>query len=395
MARLERARVGVLGAGAMGSGIAQVAAAAGHQVILADSAAASVAKGRAGIEKTLSRDVEKKRLSDDAARAVLGRIDFVPLTNNELSVFRGCDLVIEAIVEDLRVKREAFAALGRVVSAHCIIATNTSSLSIAAIASACAQPQRVIGLHFFNPAPVLPLVEVVGSIATDATHVRAGRDLMREWGKVPVVARDTPGFIVNRVARPFYGEALRVYEEGIADFATIDWAMKEFGAFKMGPFELMDLIGNDVNFAVTSSVFEAMGYDPRYRPSITQRRMVEAGRLGRKSDVGYYDYRHGAQKPEPDRDPRFRALVFDRILAMLINEAADAILFKVASAEDIDLAMTKGVNYPKGLLAWGQEIGAANVLGVLTALHERYGEDRYRASAVLRMAARGEGALRA
>jgi len=378
----------------MGSGIAQVAAAAGHQVTLADSNAASVAKGRAGIEKALGREVEKKRLSAAAAKAVLDRIEFVSIAGSELSCFRGCDLVIEAIVEDLPVKRQAFAALERVVSPECILATNTSSLSVAAIASACTQPQRVLGLHFFNPAPVLPLVEVVGGIATDLEPVGAARDLMKAWGKVPVIARDTPGFIVNRVARPFYGEALRVYDEGIADFATIDWAMKEFGAFRMGPFELMDLIGNDVNFAVTSGVFEAMGYDPRYRPSITQRRMVEAGRLGRKSEVGYYDYRNGAHRPEPNRDPRFRALVFDRILAMLINEAADAILFRVASAEDIDLAMTKGVNYPKGLLAWGEEIGADKVLAVLTDLHDRYGEDRYRASAILRAAARGEGSLR-
>jgi 3-hydroxybutyryl-CoA dehydrogenase len=235
---------------------------------------------------------------------------------------------------------------------------------------------------------VLPLVEVVHAITSDPAVVVRGRGYADQWGKVTVLARDTPGFIVNRVARPFYGEALRIYDEGIADFATIDWAMRELGGFKMGPFELMDLIGNDVNYAVTSSVFEAMGYDPRYRPSITQRRMVEAGRLGRKAGIGYYDYRNGADRPPPRTDRSAGAAVFDRVLAMLINEAADAILFHVASPGDIDLAMTKGVNYPKGLLAWGDELGPATIYDRLVALQDRYSEDRYRPSAVLKQAAR-------
>jgi len=275
-----------------------------------------------------------------------------------------------------------------VVDDVCVLATNTSSLSVAAIASACKRPGRVIGLHFFNPAPVLPLVEVVRAISSDAQVVEEARACVDRWGKVTVLAQDTPGFIVNRVARPFYGEALRIYDERIADVATIDWAMREIGGFRMGPFELMDLIGNDVNYAVTSSVFEAMGYDPRYRPSITQRRMVEAGLLGRKSGLGYYDYRNGASKPEPTADRRLGEEVFDRILAMLINEAADAILFHVASAADIDLAMTKGVNYPRGLLAWADSIGASTVHDRLAALQARYGEDRYRPSAVLKAVAR-------
>ncbi|MGH7677017.1 MAG: 3-hydroxyacyl-CoA dehydrogenase family protein, partial [Gemmatimonadaceae bacterium] len=194
--------------------------------------------------------------------------------------------------------------------------------------------------------------------------------------------------IVNRVARPYYGESLRIYEEGFADFATIDWAMKEIGGFKMGPFELMDLIGNDVNYAVTRSVFEAMYYDPRYKPSLTQRSMVEANRLGRKTGVGYYDYRNGAVKPAPKTDPAVGRPILDRILAMLINEAADAVLLRIASPRDIDLAMTKGVNYPKGLLAWADELGPSVVYDRLVALQEDYGEDRYRPSALLKRMAR-------
>jgi 3-hydroxybutyryl-CoA dehydrogenase len=214
--------------------------------------------------------------------------------------------------------------------------------------------------------------------------VGEARELVRKWGKVVVTARDTPGFIVNRVARPFYGESLRVYEEGIADFATIDWAMKELGGFKMGPFELMDLIGNDVNYAVTQGVFEAMYFDPRYKPSVTQRRMVEAGKLGRKTQNGYYDYRNGSQPPAPHTDRAVGQRIVDRVVAMLINEAADAVHFNVASAEDVDLAMTKGVNYPKGLLAWADELGSAAVYERLVALQDEYREDRYRPSPLLR-----------
>ena len=385
---LDQAKIGVLGAGAMGSGIAQVAAAAGHRVVIADASAVSLEKGRDGISKAMAREVEKGRLTSQAAGALRDRIRFETAGNQSLDAFSGCDLVIEAIVEDLGAKQLAFRSLEKVVGPECVLATNTSSLSVAAIASACEHPRRVIGLHFFNPAPVLPLVEVVRAIASDPEVVGRARALVDHWGKVTVLTRDTPGFIVNRVARPFYGEALRIHDEHIADVATIDWAMKEFGGFRMGPFELMDLIGNDVNYAVTASVFEAMGYDPRYRPSITQRRMVEAGLLGRKTRVGYYDYRDGARKPEPTRAPDAKEQIFDRILAMLINEAADAILFHVASATDIDLAMTKGVNYPKGLLAWGDELGAATIFDRLVALQERYGEDRYRPSAILRQAAR-------
>lgn len=393
MATLSRdTKVGVLGAGAMGSGIAQVAAVAGHQVVVVDTHAPSLERGKAGVEKALGREVEKGRMSAEQARATSARLQFMG-GGDDLASFAGCGLVIEAIVEDLEAKRRAFERIEHAVDESCIIASNTSSLSIAALGAACRQPGRVIGLHFFNPAPVLPLVEVIGAITSDAGLVAAARSLVDGWGKVTVVASDTPGFIVNRVARPFYGESLRILEEGIADVATIDWAMREVGGFRMGPFELMDLIGNDVNYAVTRSVFEALGYDPRHRPSVTQRRMVEANRLGKKSGVGYYDYRDGAARPAPRPDKELGTRVVDRVVAMLINEAADALLFGVASARDLDLAVTRGVNYPRGLLAWGDEIGPRTVLDRLEALHAEYGEDRYRPSALLRRVARDGGRL--
>ena len=231
-------------------------------------------------------------------------------------------------------------------------------------------------------------MEVIGAITTRRVVIDSARGLINRWGKVTVTARDTPGFIVNRVARPFYGESQRILEENIADVATIDWAMREIGGFKMGPFELMDLIGNDVNYAVTRGVFEGLFFDPRYKPSVTQRRMVEAGWLGRKSGVGYYDYRNGAEKPQPIMDRALGQRIVDRVLAMLVNEAADAVWFHIASAADVDLAMTRGVNYPKGLLAWGNEIGPAEIHRRLTSLHEEYGEDRYRPSPLVKLAAR-------
>lgn len=392
MSLSERTTVGVLGAGAMGSGIAQVAAAAGHDVVVLDPSDAAIDKARQGLRKSLDREVDKRRATQDSATATERRISWVQ--SSDYARFRECGLIIEAIVEQLDAKRSAFQAIERVVAADCVLASNTSSLSIAGIASACGKPGRVIGLHFFNPATVLPLVEVIGAITSDPKVVGEARDLVRQWGKVVVTARDTPGFIVNRVARPFYGESLRIHEEGIAEFATIDWAMKEIGGFKMGPFELMDLIGNDVNYAVTQGVFEAMYFDPRYKPSVTQRRMVEAGKLGRKTQSGYYDYRNGSQPPAPQTDRAVGQRIVDRILAMLINEAADAVHYNVASAEDVDLAMTKGVNYPKGLLAWADELGPSVVYERLVALQEEYREDRYRPSPLLRKHAREKTSFR-
>ncbi|HEX9894771.1 MAG TPA: 3-hydroxyacyl-CoA dehydrogenase NAD-binding domain-containing protein [Gemmatimonadales bacterium] len=380
--------IGILGSGAMGSGIAQVAAAAGHPVVLGDLSEAALARALAGIKKALDREVEKARRTPAEVDAIMGRIRTGP-TDGNYRLYERCGLVVEAIVEDLSAKQQAFTTLESSTGPDAVLASNTSSLSITAIASACRRPERVLGMHFFNPAPVLPLVELVGGYATDPVLLQEIRSLVDRWGKTPVIAADTPGFIVNRVARPFYGEALRLVEEGVAQPVTIDWAMRELGGFRMGPFELMDLIGNDINYAVTRSVFEAFAYDPRYRPSLLQRRLVDARLFGRKSGRGWYDYRDGASPVAPPvTDEALGHRIVDRIVAMLINEAADAVFLRIASAADIDLAMTKGVNYPRGLLLWADQIGVAVVFERLVALQDEYGEDRYRPSALLRRMAR-------
>jgi 3-hydroxybutyryl-CoA dehydrogenase len=375
----------------MGSGIAQVAAAAGHPVVIADANAGAAGKAKASIGGGLYNQVAKGKMTREAVEALLSRIDFHerPL-GSDYSMFAQCGLVIEAIVEDFGAKKTLFAGLQEVLDSSQLLATNTSSLSVTALAGGLKNGGHFLGLHFFNPAQVMPLVEVIPWQGTERQVVDGMRDLMKSWGKIPVTASDTPGFIVNRIARPYYGEAIRIAEEGIADYATIDAAMRDLGKFRMGPFELMDFIGNDVNLAVTKSVFEAMFFDPRYRPSLTQQRLVDAGFLGKKSGRGYYSYGKDVAKPAPSSDPVVQLLIFERVLAMLINEAVDAVHMRVASAEDIDLAMTKGVNYPKGLLAWCNEIGAERVLGWMTRLHEEYGEDRYRPSPLLRKMAAEE-----
>jgi 3-hydroxybutyryl-CoA dehydrogenase len=375
-------KIGVIGAGAMGSGIAQVAATAGHPVVLSDAASGAAAKARSSIAKGLDGQVAKEKLTRDRADQILGRIDFQD--RNDVSAYAGCGLVIEAVIEDAPAKQALFARLDEVLDSSKILATNTSSLSVTALARGRRTPEHFLGLHFFNPPQVMPLVEVIPWLGTERGVVDGMTQLMKSWGKVPVLASDTPGFIVNRIARPFYGEAIRIAEEGIADYATIDAAMRDLGKFRMGPFELMDFIGNDVNFAVTKSVFEAMFFDPRYRPSLTQQRLVDAGFLGRKSGRGYYSHAKDATRPAASNDPVLQLLVFERILAMLINEAVDAVLMRVATPGDIDLAMTRGVNYPKGLLAWCDEIGVERVLGWMTRLQDEYGEDRYRPSPLLR-----------
>jgi len=377
-------KVGIIGSGAMGSGIAQVAATAGHTVYLYDNNPDALQRSREKLAKIMSRLVEKERLTAEEAEQIQERIQYV----DSLYDFKDPGIIIEAIIEDLEVKRNVFEQLELIVPKDCLIATNTSSLSIAAIAAVCKDPSRVLGIHFFNPAPLMKLVEIIPAIQTEDGILRRSIELIRSWGKTTVVAKDTPGFIVNRVARPFYGEALRILEEGFADAATIDWAMTEIGGFRMGPFTLMDYIGNDVNYKVTETVFQSFFYDPRYKPAFTQKRLAEAGYLGRKSGRGYYDYREGAQNPAPNKDKKLGEQILWRILVMLINEAADALNLNIASRDDIDLAMTKGVNYPKGLLQWADEKGIQRCVETMDRLHSEYLEERYRCSPLLRRMAR-------
>lgn len=372
--------IGIIGSGAMGAGIAQVAAMAGHKVIVYDTSANALEKAADGLAKMINKLEEKGKI--ESADKVLSLLSYA----GAIDGLSTCGLVIEAIVENLDVKKKVFASLENVVLPECILASNTSSLSITSIAAACKFPERVIGLHFFNPAPLMALVEVIPAIQTKAGLADECKAWMTAWGKTAVLAKDTPGFIVNRVARPFYGEALRIFEEGIADMATIDWAMTEIGGFRMGPFALMDYIGHDVNFVVTETVWKAFFYDGRYKPSFAQQRLLEAGWLGRKSGKGFYDYSENAMQPEAKKDVQIGKGIVERIVVMLINEAADALHYNVASPEDLELAMTKGVNYPKGLLAWADEMGTAKVLGMLDSLYDLYHEERYRASLTLRMA---------
>lgn len=372
--------IGVIGSGAMGAGIAQVAATAGHVVFVYDNNSKSLEKAQSNLKSSLAKLVEKQKISAEQSQSISKNINFV----SDLNAFVKCNLVIEAIIENLEVKQKVFSDLEKIVSADCVLASNTSSLSITSIGASCSKPERVLGIHFFNPATIMPLVEIIPGIATQANLSAEVKKLIDTWGKVTVIAKDTPGFIVNRVARPFYSEALRIYEEGIADMPSIDWAMKEFGGFKMGPFELMDLIGHDVNYVVTETVWKQFYFDPRFKPSLSQKRLLEAGFLGRKSGRGFYNYSEGSSLPGPKKDEVLGKLVFNRILAMLINEAVDTLYHQIASKEDVDLAMTKGVNYPKGLLKWADEIGPKNVLKTMQDLYDLYQEDRYRPSVGLK-----------
>lgn len=369
-------KIGVIGAGAMGSGIAEVAATAGHSVIIYDNAIGSEDRFQKYLSSSLGKLVEKQKITQQRANEIHQNIIF----SNNLDDFKDRDLIIEAIIENIEIKQELFSNLEKVVSNDCVLASNTSSLSITAIGACLENPTRFIGIHFFNPATIMPLVEIIPGVSTEQGLEIKIKTLIDSWKKVTVIAKDTPGFIVNRIARPYYSESIRIFEEGIADMVTIDYALKTLGGFKMGPFELMDFIGNDVNYAVTETVFREFWFDPRYKPSFTQKRLVEAKRLGRKSGRGYYDYSEGAVLSQPIMDEKLHQSIFNRVLAMLVNEAVDAWYLKIASEVDIDLAMTKGVNYPKGLIAWGKEIGLDKCKKAIDDLYHEYHEDRYRAS---------------
>ncbi|WP_374261706.1 3-hydroxyacyl-CoA dehydrogenase PaaH [Zoogloea sp.] len=486
--------VAVVGTGAMGAGIAQVAAAAGHVVKLLDNRPEAAAKAVAGIRAQFGRLVEKQRMSADDAAAASARLVAV----ERLADLADAALVVEAIVEKLEAKQQLYAELEGIVGEACLFGTNTSSISVTAIGAALKRPERLAGLHFFNPAPLMALVEIVSGLATDPAVADTLFATAAAWGKTPVHTRSTPGFIVNRVARPYYGEAMRLLAEGAADVATLDAVMREAGGFKMGPFELTDMIGHDVNFAVSKSVWNAYYNDPRFQPSLIQQELVDAGFYGKKSGRGFYDYREGAEHPEPKsavaqpapadivlhgrsaaveaiadrlyergvaytwgeaadgriaevgdavlfvtdgRSATQRAaesgiantvlidlaldyaratrlavsvahscwapgaasavgllqaagfavsrfgdvpgLAVMRTVAMLANEAADAVNQGVCDAKGADSAMQLGVNYPKGPLAWADSVGLPAICEVLRHLEQFYGDPRYRVSPLI------------
>ena len=380
--------VAVIGAGAMGSGIAQIAAQAGHEVHLVDAFEGAATAAIERLASTLARLAAKGRITlaqADAATANLHVAD-------SAAALPECGLVIEAIREDLLDKRALFAALAGSQPAGTLFASNTSSLDITAIAQGLPHPERVLGLHFFNPPPLMRLVEVIHGQQTSDESLTAATDLMRAWGKTTVRCTSTPGFIVNRVARPFYGEAQRLVEAGVADAATIDLVMREFGGFRMGPMELTDLIGQDVNLAVGTSVWEQTGHDQRYAPTDLQRQLVADGRLGRKSGRGVFRYDGAGQPLDASPDRALAAALatgpivtnpVGRTLAMLVNEAVDLVARGEASAEDVDTAMELGTNYPKGPIAWGAEIGFDVIAAQLRQLDAAFPGGRYRPSPAL------------
>ena len=372
-------KIGVLGSGTMGISIGHFTTIKDHQTIIYDSSKNALKSGEKKLSDLLKKLKNKGKYSKEDIKRITSNLTFT----DDIKKLKDSELIIEAIIEDINIKKEIFSKIEKLVDNKCIITSNTSSLSIASLASSLKENKRFIGMHFFNPANLMPLVEIIPAIQTSQETLDRSKNILVEMGKVVVIAKDTPGFIVNRVARPFYGEAIRIYEEGIANVETIDWATKEIGGFRMGPFELMDFIGNDINYMVTETVFKEFYFDSRYKPSFTQKRLMEAGYLGKKSGKGFYDYNTEEVKNINKNRELGKKIVF-RILSMLINEASDALFLKIASKEDIDLAMTKGVNYPKGLLAWADEIGIDNVLETLENLYNTYKEDRYRPSPILR-----------
>jgi len=470
MTNLSNARILVVGAGLMGAGIAQVAAQAGHAVMLYDTRAGSAEAAKAKLAQTLDGLAAKGKLTADAVQATLARI-------TPVEALAAADLVIEAIVENLDVKRALFADLEALLSPEAVIATNTSSISVTALARGMQRPERLVGMHFFNPVPLMKLVEVVSGLGTDSVVAQAVFDLAGRWGKTAVHARSTPGFIVNRIARPYYAEALLLLQDRAAAPELIDACLRAAG-FRMGPCELMDLIGHDTNFAVTNSVFAANFFDRRFTPSLVQQELVDAGWLGRKSGRGFYRYSAGAPAlpavdvaapsaamlvihgsgpvaerfaaalPNAVRDltsdwigleadgralrltdgrraaafapgtavfdlplaasgdiayagdahaaawltvlgltPRAMAdapgLVVARTVAMLINEAADAVQQGVCDEAGADAAMKLGVNYPAGPFEWLARWDRAAVVALLDRLDQHHRGERYRVSPYL------------
>lgn len=398
--------LGVIGGGTMGAGIAQVAATAGWQVALLDASSELSQKAIDNIRRQLVRLAEKGKLKSDDAQAIAER-----LQPAHTSVALGdCDLVIEAIVEDMNAKIDALIPVIKAARRSTIVATNTSSLSVTKLGFGISAAPRTVGMHFFNPAPLMPLVEIVAGDHSEPGVVQRATEIAREWGKTAVLAKDTPGFIVNRVARSYYLEPLRMLAEGVAGVNEIDAMMKSLGGFRMGPFELMDLIGIDVNYSVSCSVWEQLGRPARLTPSPVQKSLVERQMVGRKSKIGFYSYQ--TESPVPavpvERrsfdlpEPIYKAVrlfcqkaavadgsiteqfVFARTLAAIINEAGYALDQGVASEPDIDLAMKLGTNYPRGPIEWAQSIGLRTTRHLLDVLNARSEDARFDAAAWLK-----------
>ena len=377
----------------MGAGIAQVAAHAGYEVLVHDPFPGAWSRARDRIDTYLERQVSRGQLNPGQAAAVSGRLG----TGARIEDLAAAGLVIEAIPEDLELKRDAFGRLDATATPDTVLATNTSSLSVAAIAAATTRPAQVVGMHFFNPVHAMRLVEVIAAAETGEPAVAAVEEVAQRLGKTTVRAADTPGFIVNRVARPFYLESLRILGAGLAGIEAIDLALRAAG-FKMGPFELIDTIGLDVNLAVSQSVFDAFGEQPRYRPSPIQERLVAEDRFGRKAGAGFYDYDPGdgsrrgpwSGLPKP-ATPMAATEISARVLATIVNEAASALEDGIASAADIDTAMELGTNWPHGPLAWGEELGLGAVLATLSRLATTEPDGTYAAVPLLRVAAGGTG----
>ncbi|MCE2788671.1 MAG: 3-hydroxyacyl-CoA dehydrogenase NAD-binding domain-containing protein [Saprospiraceae bacterium] len=375
--------IGIIGAGSMGAGIAQIAALSGDEVILLDQTILAVEKGLEGIKQSLDRLLSKQKISNLEHQEALQRI----LPTDDAQQLRSASLCIEAVFEDMAVKQSLFSDLEKIVPQDCIIATNTSSLSVTKLASCLRSPERFAGMHFFNPPALMPLVEIIPAAQTALAVTQNLLETATRWGKTAVVAKDTPGFIVNKVARPYYSEAIRMVEEGFATIEEIDEAMTSYG-FKMGPFTLMDFIGHDVNFRVTESVWKGFFYDGRYKPSLLQQRLLDAGYLGKKTGRGFYIYDGTTIGELTDFSNEKKETIFWRIISMLVNEAADTVYMGVCSQEDLEKAVTLGVNYPKGLFAWGQELGMARIVENLDAMFLLYHEERYRVCPLLRTLAK-------
>ena len=403
-------RVGVVGAGTMGAGIAQVAALGGFETLVHDPVEGAVERGIERIRADLRRGAERGRWSDEDADAAAGRLR----SAGGLAELAACELVIEAAPEDLELKRKLFADLAAACGEDTVLATNTSSLSVTAIGAAVERPERVIGMHFFNPPALMRLVEVVAGDESSSDALARGEAVAEAMGREPIRAADGIGFVANRCLRPFTLEALKLASEGVP-FDQVDRIVRVGGGFRMGPFELMDLVGIDVNLDVAKSFWEQSFHEPRWRPSPLQTRLVDAGRLGRKSGRGWYRYGEGRHRPDDPEGPltevpatpehdgaaeaaaaegkhvervpiRTPGLVLGRIGCQLINEAYFALGEGVARCEDIDTAMRLAFNWPRGPFEWGESLGARHVVETLDGLHRELGEERYRVAPALRLA---------